>query len=325
MADPVADAYLKQVDLVEHDLVSLARAMPAGAYDFRPTGGAFDDVRTFGEQVMHTATLIFLTAAIVLEEKSPYGPGVNDNGPAAVQGKDQIVEYLEASIRYARKAMASLTQENHLDPLRTYLRDAAAHRGSRGRRVPQLQPLRPDGRLRAHERRGAAGQFRDNGNPVNSTTALVVVAGLAFAACLTVARPASAQGSYAYLSLGAGAAGLSGGVDLLVAGTPVAIGAELGVGTLLMASLAASYQPFAGQLRRKVHPFLRVSLAGVSSSPYSAGCVGLGGGVAYWPRSRRIGLRLEASKLLPAFKEELVDETFVPPLWTIRAGVAFGW
>jgi uncharacterized damage-inducible protein DinB len=120
MLDPVADAYLKQVDLVEHDLVSLARAMPADAYDFRPTGGAFEGVRSFGEQVKHAATMIFMTAALVLEEKSPHGPGVNDNGPGTVQGKDQIVEYLEASIRYARKAMASLTQQNHLDPLRTY-------------------------------------------------------------------------------------------------------------------------------------------------------------------------------------------------------------
>ena len=89
--------------------MGLARAMPADGYEFRPTGGAFDDVRTFGEQVKHAATMIFMTAAIVLEEKSPYGPGVNDNGPGDVQGKDQIVEYLEASIRYARKAMASLT------------------------------------------------------------------------------------------------------------------------------------------------------------------------------------------------------------------------
>lgn len=120
MNDPVADAYLKQVDLVEHDLVGLARAMPADGYDFRPTGDAFDGVRTFGDQVKHAATMIFMTAAIVLEEKSPYGPGPGDNGPATVQGKDQIVEYLEASIRYARKAMASLTQQNHLDPLRTH-------------------------------------------------------------------------------------------------------------------------------------------------------------------------------------------------------------
>jgi hypothetical protein len=120
MADPVADAFLRQVDFVESDLVRLARAMPSDAFDFRPTGGAFEGVRTFGEQVKHAATMIFMTAAIVLEEKSPYGPGVNDNGPGDIQGKDGIVEYLESSIRYARKAMATLTTKNHLDPLKTY-------------------------------------------------------------------------------------------------------------------------------------------------------------------------------------------------------------
>ena len=64
--------------------------------------------------------MIYMTAAIVLEEKSPYGPGTNDNGPEAVQGKDQVVEYLESAIAYARKAMASLNEKNQLDPLRTY-------------------------------------------------------------------------------------------------------------------------------------------------------------------------------------------------------------
>jgi hypothetical protein len=116
----VADMYQKEVDLVEHDLVSLAEAMPADKYDFRPSSGAFENVRTFGEQIRHAATMIYVTAAIVLEEKSPFGPGTNDNGPDGVQGKAPIVEYLRNAIAYARKAMASLNERNQLDPLRTY-------------------------------------------------------------------------------------------------------------------------------------------------------------------------------------------------------------
>jgi hypothetical protein len=119
-AGRVSDMYLKQVDLVEHDLLSLAQAMPAEKYSFRPAGERFDDVKTFGEQVKHAATMIFMTSAIVLEEKSPYEPGTNDNGPDSVQGKDQIVDYLERSLAYARTAMSSLTEKNHLDPLNTY-------------------------------------------------------------------------------------------------------------------------------------------------------------------------------------------------------------
>ncbi len=116
----VAPIFQNQVTLVETDLVSLAEAMPADKYDFKPTNGEFAGVRTFGEQVKHAATMIYMTAAIVLEEKSPYGPGTNDNGPDDIKSKAQIVDYLKASIAYARRAMASLTEQNALDPLKTY-------------------------------------------------------------------------------------------------------------------------------------------------------------------------------------------------------------
>jgi hypothetical protein len=116
----VADVHSKLLDLVQQDLVSLADAMPSDQYDFRPPNGAFSGVRTFGEQVKHAATMVYMTAAIVLEEKSPYGPGPNDNGPEWLQGKEQIVEYLKSSLVYARRAAASLTDKNYLDPLATY-------------------------------------------------------------------------------------------------------------------------------------------------------------------------------------------------------------
>jgi hypothetical protein len=119
-ADPVAQMYLRQVDLVENDVLPLAQAMPADKYGFAPKDGNFRDVRTFGEQVKHLATMIYMTAAIVLEEKSPYGPGARDNGPDSVRTKAEIMEYLRASFAYARKAMASLTEKNQLDPLPTY-------------------------------------------------------------------------------------------------------------------------------------------------------------------------------------------------------------
>lgn len=119
-ADRVSAMYNHQLDLLEHDLVGLAKAMPADKYDFRPTDGTFTSVRTFGEQVRHIATMIYMTSAIVLEEKSPYGPGLGDNGPSSIQGKDQILEYLANALAYARKAMSSLSETNQLDPLRTY-------------------------------------------------------------------------------------------------------------------------------------------------------------------------------------------------------------
>ena len=119
-ADPVAKMYEHQVELVENDVLSLARAMPADRYGFVPKEGNFKDVRTFGEQIKHLATMIYMTAALSMKERSPYGPGTNNNGPDEVRTKDQIIEYLQASLAYARKASTALTVENHLDPVPTY-------------------------------------------------------------------------------------------------------------------------------------------------------------------------------------------------------------
>lgn len=119
-ADPVSEMYLHQVDLVEQNVLSLAKAMPEEKYDFVPTQGAFASSRTFGEQVRHVATMIYMTSALVLGERSPYGPGKNDNGPETFRTKAESVQYLANSLAYARKAMASLTRENHLETVKTY-------------------------------------------------------------------------------------------------------------------------------------------------------------------------------------------------------------
>lgn len=109
--------YDEQVTLVEREVVSLAEAMPADRYDFAPRGDGFVGVRTFGDQVKHLATMIYMTSALVLEERSPYGPGTHNNGPDEVRSKAEIVAFLKGSIAYARRAMASLTTANHLDPV----------------------------------------------------------------------------------------------------------------------------------------------------------------------------------------------------------------
>src|ERR1700742_3657583 len=115
-ADPVTKMYEDQLHLVEEEVAGLARAMPEEKYGFAPSGGTFAGVRTFGEQVRHVATMIYMTAAIVLEERTPYGPGQNDNGPDGIESKADTLKYLDGSLAYARKAMASLTEKNQLDP-----------------------------------------------------------------------------------------------------------------------------------------------------------------------------------------------------------------
>ena len=113
--DPVTTMHEDQLALVEREVRSLAEAMPAEAYDFAPREGAFDGVRTFGEQVRHLATMIFMTAARVLEEPSPYGPGRHNDGPDGVRSKTEVLAYLDEALAYARRAVGSLTTANHQD------------------------------------------------------------------------------------------------------------------------------------------------------------------------------------------------------------------
>jgi hypothetical protein len=94
--------------------------MPADKYDFAPRDGAVAGVRTFGEQIKHLSTMIYMTSALVLGERSPYGPGANNNGPDSVRSKEEIIAYCEAALAYAHKAMASLNEANHLEPVKTY-------------------------------------------------------------------------------------------------------------------------------------------------------------------------------------------------------------
>jgi amino-acid N-acetyltransferase len=119
-ANPASALFTKQLDILELDLVALAQAVPADRYDVRPSAGAFDGARTFGEQVRHVATMLYMTAAIVRQERSPYGPGTNDNGPDTVRTKAECLDYLAGALAHARKAAASLTEENLFDRLQTY-------------------------------------------------------------------------------------------------------------------------------------------------------------------------------------------------------------
>ena len=68
-------------------------------------------------EIRHVATMIYMTSALVLEERSPYGPGTDNNGPGELRSKEEIIRFLRESLTYARRAMASLTEDNHLNPV----------------------------------------------------------------------------------------------------------------------------------------------------------------------------------------------------------------
>lgn len=116
---PVSKIFDRDVRTIESELVPLVEAMPADKYGFAPAAGEFKGVRTFAQQVKHVAVTIYTVSAAVLGEKNPTDPGPDENGPASIKTKDQIVQYLKDSFTYAHKATASLTEKNMADMIKS--------------------------------------------------------------------------------------------------------------------------------------------------------------------------------------------------------------
>jgi len=134
-----------------------------------------------------------------------------------------------------------------------------------------------------------------------------------------IPHSAKAQGrSHGYVSLGVGATQLDGGVDWLIMNGPIGIGAEFGVGNLLMLSFNGSYHPLAHRPTRKLDPFATVGFTTLDDLNYGARGVIVGGGVTYWPRIR-VGLRLDGFSFLPR-RDDIRFENW--NYWGLRAGVA---
>lgn len=102
----------KDLKGIESELVPLVEAMPADKFDFAPTHGEFKGARTFRQQATHVAAVIYMVSASVLGEKNPSDPGPDENGPASIQSKDEVVKYLKDAFAYAHKAMSSITDKN---------------------------------------------------------------------------------------------------------------------------------------------------------------------------------------------------------------------
>ncbi|MGA8012804.1 MAG: DinB family protein [Candidatus Acidiferrales bacterium] len=109
-----------QLSIEEREIVGLAQAMPEDKYSFAPTNGEFKGVRTFAQQVKHIATVNDRFFDAILGKTPPAAPdeGIGSNGPDAIQTKDQIVQYLKDSFVYGHKAIATITAENAVTPLK---------------------------------------------------------------------------------------------------------------------------------------------------------------------------------------------------------------
>ncbi|MBE0616889.1 MAG: DinB family protein [Proteobacteria bacterium] len=110
MAQSVAPMF----GMIERSFVALAEAMPEDQYDFRPTSGAFEGARSFGEQVKHVACSnhAFFNEVERLDPPA----GCASGGPDAATTKAELVAYLRESFSYGARVIGEMTPANALQP-----------------------------------------------------------------------------------------------------------------------------------------------------------------------------------------------------------------
>jgi len=112
--DPMAATVAQWFTMIEQSFVGLADAMPADSYGFKPTNGAFKDVRTFGEQVKHVACGNFAFFNEIEKKEPP--PECAAGGPGPARTKAEIMTYLRESFAYAQGVLRTMTPANALEP-----------------------------------------------------------------------------------------------------------------------------------------------------------------------------------------------------------------
>lgn len=89
------------------EIISAAEAMPADKYNFVPTAGKFDGVRSFGAQVQHIAQANY-------EFFGGFGVGAapDEAKMKSLKTKDELVQALKDSFAYAQKGIDTITAQN---------------------------------------------------------------------------------------------------------------------------------------------------------------------------------------------------------------------
>ena len=114
---------------LQRTMLPLAMAMPDNKYGFAPTDGEFKGVRTFGQQLKHVAASNYVYAASILgEKKPPVDVGEEEDGPASVKTKEEILKYVTASFSYVQKAVATINAKNLVSPIKNPFGEGEATR-----------------------------------------------------------------------------------------------------------------------------------------------------------------------------------------------------
>ena len=115
-AKTIPDSVNYMWKMVESDFTSLAEAMPEEKWGFRPTQGAFNDVRTFGEQVKHVACANEAWAKKLRGEKPP--DRCDTGGPSPAKTRAEILAYLHESFVMMDGEIAKSKLDNLMAPMK---------------------------------------------------------------------------------------------------------------------------------------------------------------------------------------------------------------
>jgi hypothetical protein len=114
-AKTIPDSVNYMWKMVEGDFTALAEAMPEEKWSFKPTKGAFADVRTFAEQVKHVACANEAWAKKLRGEKPP--DHCETGGPNPAKTKAEILAYLRETFAMMDAEIAKTRPDNLTAPV----------------------------------------------------------------------------------------------------------------------------------------------------------------------------------------------------------------
>src|SRR5947209_7748489 len=112
VAKSIAESVGGTLQFAEGNFLGVAEAMPEDKYFYIPTGGNFDGVRSFGEQVKHVACAQFAFFNEFEGKKPPDDCEKGGHDPART--KAELIKYLKDSFDYSNRVLATLTANNAL-------------------------------------------------------------------------------------------------------------------------------------------------------------------------------------------------------------------
>jgi len=114
----VSSVLERSIDNLKNEFTSAAEAMPEDKYSFAPSNGEFRGVRTFAQQIKHVAADNYFFASAILGEKPP-GDGSDEDGPANITSKADVLKYLSSSFEYVHRAVLTINEKNMVEPIKS--------------------------------------------------------------------------------------------------------------------------------------------------------------------------------------------------------------